>query len=64
MIDGNGVLLPANPSSQEIADAIMTIATASGEEQMAMRKKSYQIWASDYNAEKNYNSFVELLLKV
>lgn len=64
MIDGNGVLLSANPAPREVADAIMKIAAASHEEQIAMREKSYKIWASDYNAEKNYNSFVELLLKV
>lgn len=64
MIDGNGVLLSANPAPREVADAIMKIAAASHEEQIAMREKSYKIWASDYNAEKNFNSFVELLLKV
>lgn len=64
MIDGNGVLLSADPNPREVAEAIMIIATASGEEHMAMREKSYKIWESDYNAEKNFNSFVELLLRV
>lgn len=64
MIEGNGVLLSANPSAQEVADAIRTVADASDEERIAMREKSYEIWASDYNAEKNYNEFVKLLMKV
>lgn len=64
MIDGNGVLLPTNPSPLEVADAIMTVAATSGEAQTAMQEKSYQIWASDYNAEKNYDNFVKLLMKV
>lgn len=64
MIDGNGVLLSEDPEPREIADAIHTIASVSETERLEMKKKSYEIWSRDYNAEKNYTRFVELLSKV
>ena len=64
MIEGNGVLLSTEPRPEEVAEAITTIATASGIEREAMRERSYQIWEKDYDADKNYNHFIKLLLRV
>lgn len=64
MIKGNGVLLSADPKPKEVAEAIMIIADASAAERKSMSERSHQIWKNDYDAEKNYNHFIEVLLKV
>lgn len=64
MIEGNGVLLSEDPKPEEVAEAIMKIADASEAERKAMSERAYEIWKNDYDAEKNYNHFIEVLLKV
>lgn len=64
MINGNGVLLSSNPKAEEVAEAIEKIANAPETVQVDMRDRSYQIWARDYDAQKNYSRFIELLLKI
>lgn len=64
MIEGNGVLLSTDPKPEEVAGAIMTIATASEAEYKTMSERSYQIWERDYDADRNYNHFVKILLRV
>lgn len=64
MICGNGCLLPQNPVPKQVADAIVTMALKKPQERQIMRKKSYNIWKKDYDAEKNYAEFVQKLLEV
>lgn len=64
MVCGNGYLLPQNPTPGQVANAIMSIALASPKEKEAMKKKSYDIWKRDYNAEKNYAEFIRQLTEV
>lgn len=63
MICGNGYLLSQNPTSRQVADAILLVASASEEEKARMRKCSYDIWKWDYDAEKNYTEFVRQLME-
>lgn len=64
MISGNGYLLPQNPVPKQVADAIVAMALTMPEERQIMRKKSYNIWRRDYDAEKNYAEFVQKLQEV
>lgn len=61
MVDGNGILLPENPSPEKVADAIEQLSGTSVENIDRMRKKSRDIWEEYFDAEKNYSSFVEQL---
>lgn len=58
MIEDNGILLSANPTSQEVKDAIVKIIFAKEEEKMLLRKKSYELWCKKYNAKNNSEIFV------
>ena len=64
MIQGNGVLLPENPTAEEDAEAIRKLALCSAEEQRCMREISYKIWERDYDGDTNYHQFVDNLLEV
>ena len=64
MIDGNGILLPQNPTEDEISCAIETIATMEYHEYIELRKKSYMIYAKDYDCEKNHQCLVEDLINM
>jgi hypothetical protein len=62
--DINGLLLSANPSPLEIAEAIFKVFS---EKENWDKKRMYsrRNWEKKFNAEKNYNAFsVELLLLV
>lgn len=61
MIDGNGVLLPENPSVQEIAEAICKIYHAVEEEYMEMSRRSFGIWDENFNRERNNRFFLHVL---
>lgn len=63
MIDGNGVLLSANPTSDEVADAIISCIKCSKDEKEFMRKRSYEIWNSKFDAKQNAKTFVAYLKK-
>jgi len=58
----NGVLLPSNPSAQEIADEIVRYFLVSKDEQIQKRKAAYTTWDEKCNAEKNYKAFINSLL--
>lgn len=60
-IDGNGVLLPENPSVEEIADAIRKVYGMSDSELRAWRERSHQLWDERFNSEKNTKRFLEIL---
>lgn len=59
----NGLLLSANPSPLEIAEAIFK---AFSEKEIWGKKRMYsrRNWEENYNAEKNYNAFAAELLSL
>lgn len=58
MIDKNGVLLSENPTGDEVAGAIRTIADMDDGDYIILRKNSYRIYCRDYNAEVNYQQLI------
>lgn len=62
MIDGNGVLVSANPSAGEVADAIRRICFSTNKE--LMRVRSREIWENNFDARKNHNAFCDELLQL
>ncbi len=58
MIRGNGILLPGNPSPEDIRDAILAFNGMSDEEREKMRLASRKIWEDDYMADRNTAKFV------
>ena len=64
MIHENGILLNPNPIAKEIADAIMYIYISSDKQIERMRKNSYDLWESMFNANFNTQYFIDSLLKM
>lgn len=60
-IDGNGVLLSANPSIQDITDALSHMAGLESKDRLVMRNRSYQLWEERFNSDENYRAFVRQL---
>lgn len=60
--DENGVLLPENPQPMEIAEQILNLLVDT-ERYMENRKNARQNWAVKFNAEVNYRSFANELVK-
>ena len=60
-IDGNGILLPANPTLGEIADAVKSIITASPDEWMRMSNRSYKLWERRFNLQKCKQQLLNIL---
>lgn len=61
MIQDNGVLLPANPSPEDICDALKKIVTLNEADYMKMRQCSRELWEKEYQAEKNARYMLEVL---
>ncbi|MEZ4890037.1 MAG: glycosyltransferase [Crocinitomicaceae bacterium] len=57
----NGCLLHSNPSSTTIADEIKRFCSMTQETYNQYAENAYQTWKSEYNAEKNYTAFGEVL---
>lgn len=64
MIDGNGYLLTANPSAEEVADSIRRIYSMSEMEYNAMRERSFTIWQNDYDLNKNMSNLLDIFKQV
>lgn len=62
MVEENGVLLPENPSPEEVACAIEKMSSSSAGDTESMRRKSRDIWERYFDAEKNYKFFVDELM--
>ena len=60
----NGCLLSHSPSATEIAAAINQFTELSSAQLMERRKRSFETWNLEYNAEVNYTNFLSILLKV
>lgn len=59
----NGIRLPADPSPDDIADAIFCLADDPARARV-MRERSRARWASDYDADRNFRAFAALLREV
>ncbi len=57
----NGNLLHSNPSATTIADEIKRFCSMTQESYNQYAENAYQTWKSEYNAEKNYTAFGEVL---
>lgn len=60
----NGFLIEKDFDIQVIAERINVYLVSAAELQLHKRKASYQNWQENYNAEKNYSSFVENILNL
>ncbi|MCH5251080.1 MAG: glycosyltransferase [Lachnospiraceae bacterium] len=61
MIQGNGLLLPSNPSPEVISETIKQFYYMEDNEKEKMAKKSYEIWKSDYNTIINRKKLVDAI---
>lgn len=57
----NGILLPADFTSEELADHIRTVAAMTDEEYQKYRTNARTFWQEHYSADKNYTAFVNRL---
>lgn len=62
MIANNGILLPANPTREDVAEAIIKIMQSSSHDKRNMSNSSRLIWEKYFDAEKNAKKFIELLV--
>lgn len=58
----NGILLSANPSSEEVVAAIRRFYFMSDSEYASYRDNSYKTWHKQYNGDVNYHAFVQDIL--
>lgn len=59
MIDGNGILLPENPSAQEVCGAIRRVISMPEAARRKWGERSFYLWKEHFNAEKNARVFGE-----
>lgn len=64
LINGNGILLKADPTAAEISSSIETMYYASAEQVKKWRQASFACWAKRFDADKNYMEFVEIIRKI
>jgi glycosyltransferase involved in cell wall biosynthesis len=57
----NGLLLPANPSVEEIATAIRSFFLLNKEQKNSKSENARKMWGEKYNAEKNYLNFINYI---
>lgn len=58
----NGLLLDPNPTTAEIAAALKKFSVMTTEEKSIWRKNAFEVWNTDFNADKNYAEFVQRAL--
>ncbi|WP_304596893.1 glycosyltransferase [Adlercreutzia caecimuris] len=63
-IDGNGILLPANPTAAEVANSLELILGCSPEEKERMRLRSQEIWRGRFDSDKNREKLLAILQEV
>jgi glycosyltransferase involved in cell wall biosynthesis len=63
-IDGNGILLPENPTEQEVAYAIRTVLESSVDETNQMRLRSLRIVEERFDLDKNKRQLLGVLAEV
>lgn len=57
-VQGNGVLLPGNPSVHDVTDAIKILINKDDIERINMRKASLEIWNQYFDEERLINKFI------
>ena len=60
----NGILLSANPSEEEVKNAILNMFERKENVISAYRENAFQTWRDEYNSEKNYSDFCASLLEL
>jgi colanic acid/amylovoran biosynthesis glycosyltransferase len=60
----NGFLLSPNPTIEEVDHTITKFCNLSDKDKFTMRQNSFNLWNTDYNAEKNYTEFAEKILTI
>lgn len=61
LTDGDtGLLLPADPTAQQVADAILRYAALPVKERQAMSQRAYQRWQQDFDAQRNASQLMPL----
>lgn len=60
----NGCLLPPQSTAKEIAQEIERFIQMEDSDYQKYAKETYRTWKEEYNADKNYTEFVELLIDV
>lgn len=61
MIDGNGVLLTADPTVQEVTATVSKVREMLEHSEEKMRERSLELWKRDYDIENNAKHFIEVL---
>jgi len=60
----NGFLLSQDPTPKEIAETILKFHNLSEDEKLTLQKNAYNTWKNKFNAEKNYQEFVDIILSL
>ena len=60
LINGNGILLKADTTIEEISTALKSMVNLSCKKMTEMRKKSYEIWEEQYQADVNVMRLVKV----
>lgn len=60
----NGFLIPSNPSTREIKEAIDTLYKLNNEDILIKRINSYKVYKKDYKADTNYTKFANSIIKM
>ncbi len=58
----NGIIVDANPTAQDIANEIKAYFALSQEQKTSMRHSAYYKWKNFYNAEINFQKFLDIAL--
>jgi glycosyltransferase involved in cell wall biosynthesis len=58
----NGILVDANPSAADIANEISAYFHLAQDKKSMMRQNAYETWKTTYNAENNFQKFLEIAL--
>ena len=64
LVEQNGILLPANPTPTQVANAIQSMAEMPYQEYVQMRQCSYELWEKKLNREQNTERFLNLLEEI
>lgn len=64
MFADNGILLSANPSAMEVAEAVRKIMTQDRRELENMKRASYLKWAADFTIDQSCDKVLEILNKL
>ena len=60
-IDGNGVLMKADPLPEEVAAAIKKMALQTVQEQRQYRERAFRSWEEKFDCKRNFQNFVNTI---